>query len=218
MNFSQTTVVEKPLPRDVNFNLPTYSDQYGNPVQVHPLTDMGGLQIQNMQLPVKKTPTTGEQAVYIPVHESSSTTTGTSLASTTTLKALKANPFIQQLVEERVAVLESKMKSELQQGNTHRKKSGRYNVADTPCGTLHLRWPSESCPVGINRKRTVPDDLSLGQFTVGFLANILDTSHHDTCRHTIHELMETIKLAENLSWPIARGPLLCQCTNWKTRL
>ena len=31
------------------------------------------------------------------------------------------------------------------------------------------------------------------------------TPHQDTCRNMIHELMETIKLAENLSWPIARG-------------
>ena len=143
--------------------------------------------------------------MYIPAHESSSTTTGTSLASTATLEALKANPFIQQLVEESVAVLESKMKSELQQGNTQRKKSGRYNVADMPCGAPHVRWPNESCPVGINRKRTVYHDLSLSQFTVGLLANVLDTSHHCTCRHMIHKLMETIKLAENLSWPIARG-------------
>ena len=97
------------------------------------------------------------------------------------------------------------MKSELQQSNTQRKKSARYNVADTPCGAPHLRWPNELCPVGINRKRTVYDDLTLGQFTVGFLANVLDTSHQDTCRHMIHELMKTIKLVENLSWPIARG-------------
>ena len=45
VNFSQTTVAEKPLPCDVNFNLPTYSDQYGDPVQVHSLTDMGGTTI-----------------------------------------------------------------------------------------------------------------------------------------------------------------------------
>ena len=96
-------------------------------------------------------------------------TAGMTEASTATLEALKANPFIQQLVEERVAVLESRMRSELQQGSTHRKKSGRYNAADTPCGASHLRWPNESCPVGINRKRAIYDDLTLGQFVVGFL-------------------------------------------------
>ena len=108
-------------------------------------------------------------------------------------------------MEECVAVLESRMKSELQQGSTQRKKSGRYNVADTPCGASHLRWPNESCPVGISRKRAIYDDLTLGQFVVGFLANVLGTPHQDTCRNMIHKLMETVKLAENLSWPIARG-------------
>ena len=206
MNFQQTTVMEKPLVRDVNFNLPAYSDQYGNPVQVHSLPDTGGIQSQNLYVPTKEASvTTVEQASYVPVHETLPVTAGATMASTATLEALKANPFIQQLVEERVAVLESRMKSELQQGNTQRKKSGRYNVADTLCGAAHLRWPNESCPVGMSRKRAIYDDLTLGQFVVGFLANVLGTPHQDTCRNMIHELMETIKLAENLSWPIARG-------------
>ena len=42
VNFTQMAVVVKPLSHDVNFNLPTYSDQYGNPVQVHSLADVGG--------------------------------------------------------------------------------------------------------------------------------------------------------------------------------
>ena len=42
MNFAQTTMVEKPVARDVNFNLPAYSDQYRNPVQVRSLADTGG--------------------------------------------------------------------------------------------------------------------------------------------------------------------------------
>ena len=205
-NFAQTTVMEKPLVPDVNFNLPAYSDQYGNPVQVHPLPETGGVLSQNLYVPAKEASvTTTEQASYIPVHETLPISAGTTTASTATLEALKANPFIQQLVEERVAVLELRMKSELQQGNTQRKKSGRYNVADTPCGAAHLRWPNESCPVGMSRKRAIYDDLTLGQFVVGFLANVLGTPHQDTCRNMIHELMETIKLAENLSWPITRG-------------
>ena len=66
--------------------------------------------------------------------------------------ALRANLFVQQLVEERVTVLESRMKSELQQGNQLRKKSGRYNVADMPHCTPHLRWPNESYLAGSQRK------------------------------------------------------------------
>ena len=159
-----------------------------------------------MYIPAKEvTVTTTDQAVYVSVHETLPVTAGMTVASTATLEALKVNPFIQQLVEEHVAVLESHMKSELQQGSTHRKKSWRYNVADTPCGASHLRWLNESCPVGSSRKRTVYKDLSLGQFVVGFLANVLDTPHKDTCRTIIHELMETVKLAKHLSLPIASG-------------
>ena len=206
VNFLQTTVMEKPLVRDVNFNLPAYSDQYGNSVQIQSLSETGGVQLQNVYVPAKEASvTTTDQAVYVPVHETLPVAGGMTMASTATLEALKANPFIQQLVKERVAVLESRMKSELQQGSTQRKKSGRYNVADPPCGASHLRWPNESCPVGINRKRALYDDLTLGQFVVSFLANVLGTPHQDTCRNMIHELMETVKLAENLSWPIARG-------------
>ena len=77
------------------------------------------MQLQNVYVPAKEmSVTTTDQAVYVPVHETLPVTAGTTAASTSTLEALKANPFIQQLVEERVAVLESPMKSELQQGST----------------------------------------------------------------------------------------------------
>ena len=94
VNFPQTTVMEKPLVRDVNFNLPAYSDQYGNSVQVQSLSDTGGIQ-QNVYVPAKEASvTTADQAVYVPVHETLPVTTGTTMASTATLEALKANPFI----------------------------------------------------------------------------------------------------------------------------
>ena len=163
-----------------------------NSEQVQSLSETGGVQLQNVYVPANEASvTTTDQAVYVPSHETLPAAAGTTMASTATLEALKANPFIQQLVEERVAVLESCMKSELQQGSTQRKKSGRYSIADTPCGASHLRWPNESSPVGINRKRAIYDDLTLGQFVVGFLANVLGTPHQDTCRNMIHELMET---------------------------
>ena len=63
------------------------------------------------------------------------------------METLRSNPF-----EERVTLLDTHMKNELQQGNVLRKKSGRYNTADTPCGPVHTWWPNESCPGG--RKET----------------------------------------------------------------
>ena len=81
-----------------------------------------------------------------------------------TLDSLHSNPLIKQLVEERMAALEARMKLEIQGGMQRQCKSGRYNVADTPHITPHLRWPNESCVIGTARKRVTFDELLLGQF------------------------------------------------------
>ena len=96
------------------------------------------------------------------------------------------------------------MKNELSHGN-NRKKSGRYNMADTSCAPPHLKWPNESCLTRSVRKRTAYDDLTLGQFVVGFVSNVLETANPEMKKSMLLELVETVKLAENLSWPIARG-------------
>ena len=178
------------LSRDENQNF-QFTDQYGNAVKVqsavnHPV--------------VQQEPTT-----Y--VSEPLFSQTSRELTGAPSMDLLKANPVIQRLVEERVAVLEARMWSELSQGNTinNRKKSGRYNVTDTPCAPVHLRWPNEACPAGATRKCTPYDDLTLGQFVTGFLTNVLDTQSEDLRKHMLGELLETVKLSENLSWPIARG-------------
>ena len=118
------------------------------------------------------------------------------LGTTATLDTLHSNP---------IAVLESKMKAELQQGIYLCSKSGRYNVSETPHATPHLRWPNEACVIGTACKRTTFDELSLGQFVICFVTNILDTHHIETQQNMLTELVETVKLAENISWPIARG-------------
>ena len=86
-----------------------------------------------------------------------------------------------------------------------RRKSGRYNVSDTPHITAHLRWPNESCVIGTARKRVTFDELSLEQFVIEFVNNVMDTQHVPTMKNMLLELVETVKLAENISWPIARG-------------
>ena len=83
--------------------------------------------------------------------------------------------------------------------------SGRYNTADTPCSLAHTRWPNESCLVGAGRKRLAYDDLTMGQFVTGFFNNIMETQSPELSKCMLTELSETIKLAENLSWPIALG-------------
>ena len=98
------------------------------------------------------------------------------------------------------------MKSELAQGNMNmRKKSGHYNISETTCAPHYLCWLNESCLRGATSKRTAFDDLSLGQFVVGFQNNTMDTTNPQVAKAMLTELIETVKLSKNLSWPIARG-------------
>ena len=161
-------------------------DQFGNPVQVQSVVEPLNVITHQDPLPIEKP---AEPVVPAPV----------------TLDSLRMHPYIQQLVEEHVVVLETHMKNELQQGGSQRKKSGRYNVSDTPLAPPHLCWPNESCLTGAAWKKKPFDDLSFYQFIIGFVYNALDTPHADTSCRMVIELVETAKLAENLSWPIAQG-------------
>ena len=152
LNLPETTTQVK---SDFNHNILNYTDQYGNPVQI--------------QAPVQAD--TVNQVTYT----EAGTATNPLVVQQQSIESLRSNPIIQQLVEERVALLETRMKTELSQGNVLRKKSGRYNTADTPCRPTHTRWPNESCLVGTNRKRPAYDDLTMGQFVIGFLNNVMDT-------------------------------------------
>ena len=144
---------------DFNQNILTHTDQYGNPVQVQAIVDPPGLVAQTE-------PTFFEKPVEMPSNIQS-------------MDTLHADPMIQRLVEERVAVLESRMRAELQQSTTHGRKSGCYNTAETPHSAPHLRWPNKLYLTGTQRKRTPFDNLSLGQFVVGYINNVLETQHLD---------------------------------------
>ena len=122
--------------------------------------------------------------VFVPVTEHTVTT---DMGSAPTMDMLRSNPLIQQMMEERMAM------------PCHRKSGTRYNVSDTLHAMPHLRWPNESCVIGTARKRATFDELTLGQFVIGFINNVLDTQHVPTMRSMLNEL------AENISWPIARG-------------
>ena len=187
VSVATTMATDKPTNMDMNFNL---TDQFGNPVQIKGI----GPTVHNTQ-PITVT----RQAEPLFTQPQGET-------PTQTIDFLRANPYIQRMVEERVSVLEARMKSEMAQGNnSSRKKSGRYNISETSCAPVHLRWPNESCLTGATRKRTAYDDLTLGQFVVGFLNNVLDTANPQVARAMLTELAETVKLSENLSWQIARG-------------
>ena len=112
--------INKPV---CDFNQNILTDQFGNSVQV---------QIALGQ--VKNTTMTEASMVDRQVEQ----------PSVLTLESLCSNPLVQKLVDERVAFLETKMKLELSQGTNTRKKSGRYNLSETPNPIPHLRWPNES--------------------------------------------------------------------------
>ena len=181
-----TRLVDQQSVEDNTQGIFQHVDQFGIPVRVQGVVNQG-----------QSTRDTRVQGI----ERISADNTGQSM----TLEALRSNPIIQQLVEERVAVMESRMRTELQQGVYKRKKSGRYNTSETPHGTPHLRWPNESCLTGPTRKRVPFDDLTLGQFVIGFVTNALDTQHPSLMRNMLLEMVETIKVAENISWPIAKG-------------
>ena len=143
---SDIQTMNKLLQCDFNQNILTHMDQFGNLVLVQ------GVAEQTLVRP----PVQVEQTQVVERQSEAN-------SMSQSLGALTANPFIQQLVEERVAVLESRIKSEVQQGNHLRKKSGRYNIADTP-HCAHLRLPNESYLTGTQHKCTAYDDLTLGQF------------------------------------------------------
>ena len=179
-----TRMVEQQSMEDNSQGVFQHVDQFGVPVCVHGVVNQGQLSRDSRVQGIEK----------IGVENS---------GQPMTLEVWRSNPIIQQLVEERFAVMESRMHTELQQGVYKRKKSGRYNTSETPHGTPHLRWPNKSCLTGPTRRRVPFDDLTLGQFVIGFVTNTLETQHPSLMRNMLLEMVETIKVAENISWPIA---------------
>ena len=95
--------------RDMNHNLPIHTDQYGNVVQV--------------QVPINQP--IAQQDMGLQGSEPTFTQPTQDMLQTPNMDLLRANPVIQRLVEERVSILEARMKSEFGQGNIgNRKKSG----------------------------------------------------------------------------------------------
>ena len=167
-------IVKEPIVQDCNQNvLFGHIDQFGNPVSVQ-----GSV-----------APTVEARETFVPATERPIVA---DVGSAPTIDVLRSNPLIQQMVEERMALLEAKMKLELQGGMSHRRKSGRYNVSDTPHSTPHLRWPNESCVIGTAWKRTTFDELTLWQFVIGLVTNALETQHTPTMRSMLNELVETV--------------------------
>ena len=104
---------KQPVIQDCNQNiLFGHVDQFGNPVRV--------------QSPAEAIPEVRD--TFVPVTEHPITVDAGPVSN---INMLRSNPLIQQMVEERMALLEAKMKLELQGGMSRRRKSGRYNISTT---------------------------------------------------------------------------------------
>ena len=90
--------IEKTTTQDINQN-PVFAhvDQFGNPVRVQATV---GPQIYTRELSIAM----GEQQVT------------QNVGNITSLEALRSNPMIQHLVDKQMAIVETKMRAELQQG------------------------------------------------------------------------------------------------------
>ena len=123
LNLPETTTQVK---SDFNHNILNYTDQYGNAVQI--------------QAPVQADMV--NQATYT----EAGTATNPLVVQQQSIESLRSNPIIQQLVEERVALLEKRMKTELSQGNVLRKNQGGITLLTPPAGLriqdgpMNLAW------------------------------------------------------------------------------
>ena len=120
------------LQRDMNFNLPVHTDQYGNGVQVEAPINQGTMQ-QDMGFQ-------GPEPIFTqPIQDT---------PQAPNIDLLRANPVIQRLVEERVALLKARMKSEFSQGNANnrRKSVWGWHVGCHPSQWLCVGYACFWCP------------------------------------------------------------------------
>ena len=97
------------------------------------------------------------------------------------------------------AQYKSKAKEEILQGETQstQVKSGHYNTQDTCTADLSLLWPNEGVVGGVNKRRVTYDYLSLPQWVVGQLQNILQISDIKLMKDVIQQVIYSMQY----DWP-----------------
>ena len=86
-----------------------------------------------------------------------------------------------------------------------RKKTGRFNVEYPPEPNPLLRWPSENVPLGSEGLRPSYDKCTPTQFTLGFVANIIEAPDETHRMAMLEELWETLETAETSNWTAAKS-------------
>ena len=100
-----------------------------------------------------------------------------------------------------LATYDDQLQSDLTQGKSSTKKSGRFNTVDIVTAPAHLRWPNEAFQGVQGRKRLAYDDLTLPQWVSGQLSNIYNIQDPSVVKHALLQLIMATKDASSLPWP-----------------
>ena len=96
-------------------------------------------------------------------------------AITPTVDRLRSIPEVSNVVANLLSDYETHVQQEVIPGKplSARRKSGRYNITDTPNARPEGRWPNDGFVAAANSRKPAYDDLSLQQWAAGQLNNVL---------------------------------------------
>ena len=125
-------------------------------------------------------------------------------AITPNIDVLRRIPSVSEAVNRVLATYDGQLQSDLTQGKSSTKKSGRFNTVDIVTAPSHLRWPNEGFQGVQGRKRLAYDDLTLPQWVSGQLSNIYNIQDPSVVKHALLQLIMATKDASSLPWPTVR--------------
>ena len=104
-------------------------------------------------------------------------------AITPTVDRLRSIPEVSNVVANLLADYEARVQQEdiPCKPLSARRKSGRYNITDTPNVRPEGRWPNEGFVAAANSRKPAYDDLSLQQWAAGQLSNVLQIQDDFLC-------------------------------------
>ena len=94
----------------------------------------------------------------------------------------------------------------------NRRKSGRYNITDTPNARPEGRWPNEGFVAAANARKPAYDDLSLQQWAAGQMNNVLQIQDDILMRQVLTQVTLALRDAVALPWPAVRAAWVVSMT------
>ena len=128
-------------------------------------------------------------------------------AITPTIDRLRSIPEVSNVVANLLADYEARVQQEVIPGKplSARRKSGRYNITDTPNVRPEGRWPNEDFVAAANSRKPAYDDLSLQQWAAGQLNNVLQIQDDLLMRQVLTQVTLALRDAVALPWPAIRA-------------